>query len=77
MYPTISRSELTIGCNLPINQMTPKLFAQKMYEGVRSKMRELPMWEELTDEMQLQVMKDVTEALKNFASKNKGDRKNI
>jgi predicted Fe-S protein YdhL (DUF1289 family) len=55
--------------------MTPKLFAEKMYEGIRSKMRELPQWEELTDEMQLQVMKNLTEALRDFASKNKGDRK--
>lgn len=54
--------------------MTPKLFAQKMYEGVRSKLNILPRWEELTDEMQLEIMKDVTEALRIFASKNKGDR---
>jgi hypothetical protein len=75
MYPTISRSELTIGCNLLTNQMTPKLFAEKIYEAVRSQINFLPRWEELTDEMQLEVMKSVADALKGFASKNKGDRK--
>ncbi|NJL64904.1 MAG: hypothetical protein HC903_27745 [Methylacidiphilales bacterium] len=49
--------------------MTPKLFAQKMYEGVRSVVPKLPHWDDLTEEMQLQVMMDVTKALKSFAAK--------
>jgi hypothetical protein len=42
--------------------MTPKLLMQKLYEGIRSVIPELPHWDELSDEMRLQIMKDVLEA---------------
>jgi hypothetical protein len=45
--------------------------AKKLYEGIRDIIPDMPQWEDLSDDLKLQIEKDLEASIRKIGTKNK------